>query len=253
MNRRNRVKDNGFPANKVIASVAVVAGLLLVLSWVLPWLWQEETAPVPETPPPTSQTQDVTPPAGGQVVQPSEERVALPDPALGDLTLDSEAADGRRVVIPDTVVQQMIAKQSGQPASDTAAPKARVSGAVASLGELNPVIDEIKGPAPQAETDSQTGDTVALLRGKPAEHYTVQLSAGGDRNALQNFARQHGLTGDLWIYQSEYQGRPWFVLIQGEHADLEAARAAIRRLPASLAPSKPWPKRFGQVQQEMRQ
>ena len=60
MNRRNRVKDNSFPANKVIASVAVVAGLLLVLSWVLPWLWQEETAPVPEPPPSTSQPHRIT-------------------------------------------------------------------------------------------------------------------------------------------------------------------------------------------------
>ncbi len=253
MNRRNRVKESSIPANRVIAGVAVAAGVLLVLSFVVPALWPDATSPLPERAPQTASLPAPPVPDGTPPVSPQEERVALPDPVQGELTLDGNAEDGRRLVIPEPVIQQMLAKQSGEPAPAATMPAARVSGAVASLAELKPVIEELKGgPAPAAAAGEPLQDGLALLRSKPADHYTVQLSAGGDQQALQRFARQHGLGGELWIYRSEHAGKPWFVLIQGEHANLAAARTAIRSLPASLASSKPWPKRFAQVQQEMR-
>ena len=72
------------------------------------------------------------------------------------------------------------------------------------------------------------------------------------RAALVRYAKQKSLSGRYWIYQTEYNGKPWFVLILGEYGSAKQAKAAINAMPAALRQSQPWPKSFGQVQKEMK-
>ena len=60
------------------------------------------------------------------------------------------------------------------------------------------------------------------------------------------------LGGKVWVYQTQFRGSPWYVVLQGDHASLEQARAAIRTLPPALLKEQPWPKSFAQVKKELK-
>ncbi|WP_193558858.1 hypothetical protein, partial [Aeromonas salmonicida] len=45
---------------------------------------------------------------------------------------------------------------------------------------------------------------------------------------------------------------PWYVVLKGDYATLEQARAAIRQLPPPLLKEQPWPKSFAQVKKELK-
>ena len=90
------------------------------------------------------------------------------------------------------------------------------------------------------------------LKQKSLRGYTIQLSAGSEAAALVRYAKQKNLSGRYWIYQTQYNGKPWYVLILGEYGSAKQAKAAINAMPAALRQSQPWPKSFGQVQKEMK-
>ena len=92
----------------------------------------------------------------------------------------------------------------------------------------------------------------AELANKPVRHYALQLTAGSDRNAIMAFVAKQPPVERYWVYQTQYQGKPWFVLIQGEYASSAQAKAAANGLPAALKAGHPWPKSFGQIQKELK-
>ncbi|WMC11164.1 SPOR domain-containing protein [Oceanimonas pelagia] len=106
-------------------------------------------------------------------------------------------------------------------------------------------------PAPAAEGQPRPAPTAApvALKQQPAGHYTLQLMASRDQNALNQLVSRHRLS-PAWVYSRTLNGQPWYVLVHGDFATAEQARRAIGALPAELRAAKPWPKPFGQVQKE---
>lgn len=82
------------------------------------------------------------------------------------------------------------------------------------------------------------------------DHWTVQVFAGTEEQAARRFARDHGLTGSLRIYEAEIDGRTWFKGIYGSYADRGAAKAAQGRLARELPGSDPWIRSFRAIQAE---
>ena len=311
MSKKSPTKRTHLPTHKVVASVAVVAALILLLSWVIPPLLTESSTPLTSEPLPTASsaaTATVIPAA--QSIKPVEDKAPLPADAVSQADLDAKLpAEQRRVVIADHVVKQIMSDpRSGKvvsaaqatasaavsaPVSGAMAP---VSGAVTSLQQLSPLAEELKAaPLPAASSSAvsaasgnvsaaavtvaqPTDDKAAVkanpsaaakpvvatealasvmgnnseLKQKPLRSYTIQLSAGGEAAALVRYAKQKSLSGRYWIYQTEYNGKPWYVLILGEYGSSKQAKAAINAMPAALRQSQPWPKSFGQVQKEMK-
>lgn len=288
-NSKSPLKGREIPLNKVLATAAVIAGVTLLLSWLLPPLLQKEKV----TPEVAKELQPAAPSTAlntTAVTPVVEDSGALPSAAQGNLTVkDEKNLENRRVVIADKVVKQIIASQKegkvvAASSAATSVAGAASGAAVTSVEQLSGVASELKGttvekkakpapeekasatsaksvkavpakPAPQPEAhllkDSGAAD-LAEIRTKTARHYTLQLSAGADKGALQAYARQLTLSEQSWIYQTEYKGKPWFVLIQGDYASAALAKAAIASLPALAKKGPPWPKSFGQVQKEMK-
>lgn len=98
-------------------------------------------------------------------------------------------------------------------------------------------------------TQPEVADTRVALSKKVAGHYTLQLMASRDQSALNQLVARHRLS-PAWVYSRTLNGQPWYVLVHGDFASAEQARAAIGSLPAELRAAKPWPKPFGQVQKE---
>lgn len=81
-------------------------------------------------------------------------------------------------------------------------------------------------------------------------YYTVQISAGANRNSIVTTAAS--LTDKYYIYEKEVNGKRLHVLIMGAYETSRDAENAISRLPASLKQSKPFIKQISKVLGEMK-
>lgn len=93
--------------------------------------------------------------------------------------------------------------------------------------------------------------SVAALKSAPGSHFTLQLSGASQSNSLNAFAHQQGLK-NYTVYQTERDGKPWFVLVSGNYASSAEAKRAIASLPADVQAKKPWVKPVHQVQQALK-
>ncbi|HHQ43192.1 MAG TPA: hypothetical protein ENK20_12995 [Chromatiales bacterium] len=101
--------------------------------------------------------------------------------------------------------------------------------------------------APPAAAGGLLGPEWVLRQ--PPEAWTVQVLGASRREAVERFARTHRFPpGPLAWLETRRAGRPWFVLLHGRYPSREAARAAVRRLPAAVRRAGPWPRRLGELQ-----
>lgn len=153
----------------------------------------------------------------------------LPDEPRVDTQVAASPDDSgkERVIIEDEVVSRLL-RRDGEPQAERPAAN-----------------DTRAAPMPTSPTPTSP----AALKQKPAAHYTLQLMASRDQNALNQLVSRHRLS-PAWVYSRTLNGQPWYVLVHGDFATAEQARRAIGGLPGELRAAKPWPKPFGQVQKE---
>ncbi len=146
------------PTNKLIAGVAVLAGVVLLLSWIVPSLSDKKTDTTTPVPQPERQEVALQPTSAAVAAQDGVVAASGAAPAVvtqdgvvssaATTAIDAETATDdsgkHRVVISDQAVRQMA---SNQPVTGTVEEEsqAQTSGAVSSLNQLNPVVNEIKG------------------------------------------------------------------------------------------------------------
>ncbi len=89
----------------------------------------------------------------------------------------------------------------------------------------------------------------AWIRGRDPQHYTIQVIALLDPGNLRDFIERHPDWAPFAIYRQQWQGKPLWVLVQGDYPDVAQARAAVRDFPAGLQkPEDMWIRRFKMVQ-----
>ena len=75
--------------------------------------------------------------------------------------------------------------------------------------------------------------------------------ASSHPQTVTRLRRRLGLPA-LRIYRWRRQGKTLYLLIHGQYPNLAAARAAASKLNAALRRNKPWPVRFGVIQQRLK-
>lgn len=83
-----------------------------------------------------------------------------------------------------------------------------------------------------------------------ANHYTLQLVAASNRANVAAVAS--GLNGKYWIYQTVRNNRTVYVLVYGNYLSQTEATNAIKTLPAPIQRGKPFAKRIGTIQADIR-
>ncbi len=81
--------------------------------------------------------------------------------------------------------------------------------------------------------------------------YTIQLAGGESRQAVEAMMQHLALPGERMVLRTRVNDRPWYSLIYGRFIDQGSARATIRRLPEILQQTKPWPRRFAGLHDEV--
>lgn len=94
--------------------------------------------------------------------------------------------------------------------------------------------------APKPEPVSETRLTPSF--DLPDGRYVLQIMASSDEGALRDYYAQQSNKSSLRIVNVDRSGKSWFLLLQGNYADVEAARAGIAKLPASQRRDGIWPR-----------
>jgi septal ring-binding cell division protein DamX len=78
------------------------------------------------------------------------------------------------------------------------------------------------------------------LGGGDSREYTIQLMGGFRKSSIAGFVRENGLARDVALFELEYQGKPWFVLLYGKYTSFEQASNTLHSLPEELTRHKAW-------------
>jgi len=115
---------------------------------------------------------------------------------------------------------------------------------VASEPSEETAVDEFDAAPPPG-----TPQQAAWILDRDPEHYTIQVIALRDRTKLLDFTDAHPDWAPWAIYEQSLKGQPLWVLVQGDYADVELARAAASKFPTDIQKrDQLWIRRFVMVQ-----
>ena len=255
--------------------LAAGALCLLMLSYVSPARKSApETSPAPAE---ASSPQSLT--SGAAATDRQGDEASFPLPAL-TAGADGEKGEGMTAGVTVTpmmgepsaavftapqeiAAQEKVAHQPpmGIPASlPPAAPQPAAKDPVPSEPASKPAPTSESKPEikPAAKAQATAPGKVSLtpakvLQQKNDNHLSVQLMGSRSLEAIEQFVLANRLAGQVWVYQTRFNGSPWYVVLKGEYAGMSQAQAAIRTLSPALQKADPWPKSFAQVKRELQQ
>ena len=102
---------------------------------------------------------------------------------------------------------------------------------------------EAKKPAPDSRT--------SWLLGLPKEHYVLQLLGAQEEATVKRFLTQYPSLQKVTYYKTWRQAKPWYVVVQGDYVDYDAAKAGIDRLPSTLQKQSPWIRKVEVIHQQL--
>lgn len=219
---------------------------------------------------PAPQRESDSKPSASLVSKPAPVAASVPTPPSTAATKDKQASSAT-----DTVVAQVVADQETQsiekampvaetakpvPAEDhsrpitppgvnTATPVADEQTQAVATQESPPATDSAaaQGKPTAVETESVTDGQTWLLA-QDGEHYTVQLAASLDREAIERFVGSRPTLADLHSAHIKQRGRDWFISLYGAYPGLAEARAAVAGLPSSMRKNSPWIRQLARIQ-----
>lgn len=88
-------------------------------------------------------------------------------------------------------------------------------------------------------------------RASAAGNYVLQVLGSQRREAAKGFIAAHSGVADLGMFETTYQGKPWFVVTQGNYANRQQAQQGVSVLPESMRRGNPWPRAMADIQKSL--
>lgn len=82
-------------------------------------------------------------------------------------------------------------------------------------------------------------------------HFTIQIAAVSSLPNLMAYVKTNNLN-NYQIYETQRDGKPWFILIKGNYLTRDDAKIAIKHLPKKVQENSPWIKSGSMVNKEKR-
>lgn len=70
--------------------------------------------------------------------------------------------------------------------------------------------------------------------------YAIQVMGGRSSDAVHAFMDRHNLYQKAKVYDTSYNGRPWYIVIYGRYNTYLEAKEALANLPTELKKNRPW-------------
>lgn len=243
-------RRNGLPLKSLVAVVLVAIGI--GFAW---FMGDREEAPVTtvlELPEPIVPAQVSDDPQLAELtelnalpgVAPSESGRG-PEPAAelsGAAETDAGDVSGRSATVNLSQESGTGAESEIQTASSAAAePVARA-----------PAPEEASAPATSGPSESSsTIHGADWYRAREPGRYVLQVLGSQGSDAARGFIGDHPGVADLGFFETTYQGKPWFVVTQGNYTDRQQAQQAVSRLPESMRQGNPWPRSMADIHQAL--
>lgn len=96
--------------------------------------------------------------------------------------------------------------------------------------------------------DERTAWIVSL----PKDHYSVQLLGAKELKTVERFLSQYPSLQNLVYYRTTRNGAPWFVVVQGNYSNYDAAKAATLKYPEKLRKQGPWIRKVEAIQKDLK-
>lgn len=122
-------------------------------------------------------------------------------------------------------------------------------------GTAKPWIRTFKSILPSLKvittTKPSSSNQDGWLWSQDPSHYTLQLTAGTDKKAIQAFIKQHRLYGKAVYFHRLRNGKDWYILVHGSYSDFSQAKQAISQLPLAVQKLNPWTRKFSAIHAEL--
>jgi DamX protein len=205
-----------------------------------------ETADDPEPPPEPATADDPEPP-------PEPATASIPEPPPEPATASIPEPPPTSAIAPRTESEPM-ATVSSEPETRLepepvvpAEPEPTPSSVPIDAAALAPIPQPL--PPENLLTDGLL-DERWLQRQNP-NHFTIQISASNDRQALRQYADSLNLNTELAWFRSLRNGQDWYSLVVGQYPSSANAQMAIANLPARVRRNQPWIRNFGSIQRDI--
>lgn len=138
-------------------------------------------------------------------------------------------------------------------------PPAPVVTSQPSVVTATPVPTPVNQPAAAAATRAAPSAAPAAnslsaqherIKSFPASEFTVQLLGASSRSNVEAFVQRNSASPLYW-FESQNQGRPWYVVIHGNYSSRAAATSAASGLSGELGRLQPWVRSIGAVQNDI--
>jgi DamX protein len=108
------------------------------------------------------------------------------------------------------------------------------------------------GATPKVEPSVSSGVHGAdWYRASAAGNYVLQVLGSQRREAAKGFIAAHSGVANLGMFETTYQGKPWFVVTQGNYANRQQAQQGVSVLPEPMRRGNPWPRSMADIQQSL--
>ena len=72
------------------------------------------------------------------------------------------------------------------------------------------------------------------------------------REVVEKFLEQNPLEPPNSVFSFDRDGTTWYALVHGLYPSIDAARAAVERLPPAALTNQPWIRAIGRIQRALR-
>lgn len=86
----------------------------------------------------------------------------------------------------------------------------------------------------------------------PDVGYALQIFGTHNAKRAKQLVDQYFGEADLFYYETRYNGRPWYVVVNGPYKGRAAAKLSIEQLPEGLQRLRPWPRNIASIQADIR-
>lgn len=241
-------RRNGLPLKSLVAVVLVAIGI--GFAWFMGDREEESVTTVLELPEPVVPAEVSSDPQLAELtelnalpgVAPSESG-RDPEPAVETNDAAYAKANQRPLTEGGTGAESEI--QTASPG-----PSAAAEPTVAQESVAAEAVAQTPAPAPAAASSSTTHGA-DWYRAREPGRYVLQVLGSQTSDAARAFIGDHPGVADLGFFETTHQGKPWFVVTQGNYTDRQQAQQAVSRLPESMRQGNPWPRSMADIQQAL--
>ena len=81
--------------------------------------------------------------------------------------------------------------------------------------------------------------------------YSLQIFGTHDFKKAKTLLKDFEEQVELLIYETRYNGKPWFVVINGPYSDRDISRSSVKNLPEKVRKLRPWPRNVASIQADI--